>query len=224
MLRAALLVESFITAFLSQLLDIDDTDKSKSLGKNGISFYYKVNLLIDIGALDAKTQTKYQKFMEVRNTFMHDLRAKTYTECVAQVDGLENWLKKNYLEMINPDVEISKEEQLQNYVAQLSDDVIKITLQLTEKLTDKFKKNLENEQYKKSFDAFNETMKEIREFLNSYIQKYLDADELIKPKHLANLGDTISKIFYQGVSKKIWGTKNPPKTEEAFAPTKRARG
>lgn len=204
-LQVALLVENYITSFLGKLLDIDDTDNSKSLGKNGISFHYKVMLLIDIGALNDGDRTKFQKFMEVRNTFMHDMRATNYTECVARIEGLERWLEKTYkTQVYNKKEGITREELIEERVRQLANEVIALTFTILEKLREKFDKSVEADQQKRQVDAFKKTIEEIKDFLNNYVQKYIDDKEMIKPENLAKLGDTINRMFYSGAAKLLF--------------------
>lgn len=128
-LKMALLIEAIISDLVANLLGIADYKTAKSLSKSSsLSFYQKIILLIDIGALDKKAQNIFTKFMEIRNTFMHDIWADTYEKCIARTDGLDNWLLKTY-----PQLELlSKEEQLELAVGDLSRAVVGNTLQIAE--------------------------------------------------------------------------------------------
>src|SRR5688572_19762225 len=87
-LNVSLLVENFTSLFLSRLLEIQDHRKTISFGNksSSLSFNQKVNILIDIGALNATDKIKFQTFMEIRNQFMHNIDADSYENCFKYLD------------------------------------------------------------------------------------------------------------------------------------------
>lgn len=75
-LQSSLLVESFTSIFLSRLLEITDRTQTFSFSNksSSLSFNQRLNLLIDIGAIEANNRNKFLAFMEIRNQFMHNLK------------------------------------------------------------------------------------------------------------------------------------------------------
>lgn len=82
-LATSLAIENFTSLFLGILLGIDikAQKEAKSLKMGVLSFSQKVDLLIDMRALQGRDRTTLQLFMEMRNLFMHDFFAHTYFIC-----------------------------------------------------------------------------------------------------------------------------------------------
>src|SRR5688500_14484063 len=83
-LQKSLFMETITSQFLALILGIKKPLESKSFGNTGsaLSFSQRVNLLMDLGALNSELRSKYQLFMEIRNQFMHNADAGTYEECL----------------------------------------------------------------------------------------------------------------------------------------------
>lgn len=56
----------------------------------------KIELLIDVGILDAEKKNNFLKFLEIRNQFMHNPEAITFAECFRNIDGIDNFLFKKF--------------------------------------------------------------------------------------------------------------------------------
>jgi hypothetical protein len=97
-LGMSLLVEASLSKFLSGLLDISDSNNSLSFGNksSALSFRAKVNLLLDMKVFDKNDNWKLEKFMEIRNQFMHNLDASTYEKCFGFLSGAQEKLLKEY--------------------------------------------------------------------------------------------------------------------------------
>ncbi len=97
-LHHSIVLENVIGSALANLLDIEAPTNSYCFGNSSkaLSFNQKVFLLIDIGALDDSEKTKFIKFMEIRNQFMHNVAANTFKDCFNFIDGVEKYLLKNY--------------------------------------------------------------------------------------------------------------------------------
>lgn len=204
-LRYSLIIENFTSIFLGSLLNIPDHKKSKSLGnKSGnLSFNQKIQLLIDIQALDPKEKKKFLVFMSIRNQFMHNNDADCYESCFNNIDGADNFILKIYPQ----DKKLSKEKQLAIAFRKLSNDIVSTTVQLYEKVEEKFRKQIESKmlaEYKKNS---NNAISEIEKMINKVFDKKIDDDEnSIDSSKLKNLGSKIRRIYYRhmidGMSKK----------------------
>ncbi|MDP3445793.1 MAG: hypothetical protein Q8T08_23275, partial [Ignavibacteria bacterium] len=97
-LQYSLMVENFSSIFLSTLLDIPDFKESKSLGNRSgnLSFNQKIDLLIDIQAIEKKEKSKFSNFMSIRNQFMHNIDADSYENCLKNIEGADKFLLKTY--------------------------------------------------------------------------------------------------------------------------------
>ena len=201
-LKYSLLIEKFISILLSNLININDSKASKSLGnKSGnLSFNQKVHLLIDIKALDNKEKSKFTTFMSVRNQFMHNFEADSYENCYKNIDGADKFLFKTY----NKDEELSKENQLENVTKQLADDVIKITSKLWEKVEEKVGEKIKSEMLEEYKSHSIKAISEIEKIFNSaYDEKAEKGEKTINISELKKLGSKISGIYYSTVLKEM---------------------
>jgi hypothetical protein len=140
-LQAALMVEYFSTFFLAALLGIEDFRKTKTFaGSSALSFNAKINMLIDIEAIDAENRKVFQRFMEIRNVFMHDLSAKTYKDCVDRIEGAETFLLKRY----TPNTTQPLENQLNDAIIGLCSEVNTLLQPAYEKLKAKIEADVTN--------------------------------------------------------------------------------
>lgn len=71
--------------------------KSKTLGNksSSLSFKNKIDLLYDLGDFTSEEYTKYVKFMEIRNQFMHNPNCNSFEDLVKEVPELKNFLLKS---------------------------------------------------------------------------------------------------------------------------------
>ncbi|TRX30282.1 hypothetical protein FNW52_20275 [Flavobacterium sp. ZT3R18] len=197
-LELALILEKITSAFLAELLDIENYKETRSLGnKSGnLSFNQKVELLIDIRALSKNDKNKYQAFMELRNQFMHNLDADTYEKCYNLMEGKEKFVLKIYPQ---PE-DMTREEQLRRASLDMANDIIRITSNLIEVVKEKIGKQVTLEMLQKSQDSAFKAIKEIEDTLNAFIDKKIEQKEKIEVEGLKNLGTEIRKLIYG-----VWG-------------------
>jgi len=195
-LQYSLLIENFTSIFLSNLLNIPDFKASKSLGnKSGnLSFNQKIELLIDIQALEKKEKSKFLTFMSVRNQFMHNFDANSYENCFENIDGADKFILRNFPQ----DELLTKENQLKNATKQLANDVVTITVKLLdkvkEKIEEKVKSEISEDYQKNSIKAISE----IEKALNlSYDKKVEKGEKTIDIAEIKELGSKIRKIYYK---------------------------
>jgi hypothetical protein len=93
-IEASVIIERVITTMLGMFLNIE-TENSKSLGKNGLSFNDKLNLLADINMIGKDEKSKLIKFSEIRNIFAHDSTVFMFYQCFQEND-LKAFLIKRY--------------------------------------------------------------------------------------------------------------------------------
>jgi hypothetical protein len=199
-LKTSLLIERFLSHFLGGLLNIKDVRKSISLGNKNtaLSFNQKINLLIDIGALNSETKAKFQIFMELRNQFMHNIEAKTYTSCLSFMDGKESYLLKKYPQNIT----YTKETQLRKAVSNLSTEVLELSIGIMDRLKEKWGKDAEASTNKLLADSLKASVVEAGDLLNESIDQQIQAGKNISPKQLEKLGTQMTKfIFVKTVEK-----------------------
>jgi hypothetical protein len=97
-LKRALQLESLVNDCLKSFLEIKLTAPTKTLSykASSIAFKTKIDLLFDISKIDKAQHDGFDKFMNIRNQFMHNVHANSYCFIADHIDGLENWLLKNY--------------------------------------------------------------------------------------------------------------------------------
>jgi hypothetical protein len=174
-LFSSLMIENMLSTFLAGMLDIDrskiEETYSFSNKSSALSFNAKLNLFIDVGALDKGQRNKFITFMEIRNQFVHNLNAYNYEMCVTRF--LPE--KKNFLlSLYKPKKKMSIEKHLENSVRVLCADVEKITQGLWAKIAERERNKLES---RKNVD------KEFFEALLNALEKYED----YPPKNFMNL-------------------------------------
>ncbi len=195
-LSYSLMVENFSSIFLSTLLDISDFKESKSLGnKSGnLSFNQKIDLLIDIKALNKKEKSKFLTFMSIRNQFMHNIDADNYENCLKNIDGAEKFLLKTYPQ----EDKLTKETQLENATKKLSSEVVDITIKLLSKIKEKIEKEVKSELLEKYQKNSIEAISKIETAFNSiYDEKVQKGVETISIEELKHLGSEMRRIYYK---------------------------
>jgi hypothetical protein len=131
-LERSIFLEYLTSSFLGRILDISDPTSSKSLGNksSALTFMNKINLFMDLGAINSKERLKFERFMQIRNQFMHNIYADSYLTCVSQIDGLTASILKDY-----PQLEDSTDEdKIRMGVLELSLDVLKLTQKIMEEV------------------------------------------------------------------------------------------
>ena len=112
-LETALYIEGLTSSIICRLLDIDiETSKSFGNKSSSLSFSNKINLLLDMGNLHNDDVKKFEKFMSIRNQFMHNWSVDTFVNCVEKLDGLKNWLASNYPQDNNSNIELQYEKSI----------------------------------------------------------------------------------------------------------------
>lgn len=203
-LVTALTIESMTSTFLAFLLGIEDsTNKLSFKGSTALSFNSKVMLLIDIGALDYADRTLFLTFMEVRNVFMHNIEASTFVKCFSYMEGKEAWILKKY----KANDALDREQKLAWGVDQLSNDVLKLTAGIIDKLKKKAERDIEAKMLKEYQDASFKTIGEIKRTLDEFVQAFIDKGENIKPELIKELGTKISEAYYRDIAKQTLDSK-----------------
>lgn len=178
-LEYSLRIEHACSFWLGGLLGIQDPLNSMSLGNKSstLSFSQKVSLLIDIGALDSDMKAKYLKFMEIRNQFMHNISARSYTECLFFIEGSKKFLIKTY----KPVEGLSEEQRLREATLNLAEEVMTTTIAISSKVRERFIFNVEAKLYKELFESLLGIINNSKSYAEMYIlelrQGGLNVDE-----------------------------------------------
>lgn len=192
-LARSLMIENLTSSFIGGLLGIKDVRNSRTLGNksSSLSFNQKIDLLIDLGALDSTQRNKFLTFMEIRNQFMHNLSAASYCECFDFLEGKEKFIFKLYPQ----DVELSKEDQLEKASLQLASDTLTLTAEITESVKAKFLKDIKGETHELSNKAFIASIAETKKMIDQLTESIIAKQETISTKELKDLGDLVSTII-----------------------------
>jgi hypothetical protein len=136
-LYASLVLEEMTSMILGDLLDID-IETSKTLGsKSGsLSFKNKIDLIVDIRAMEKEDAKKFLCFAEIRNQFVHNLKVDTFKSCFDRLEGKDKYLKKLYAS--SEEKALSDEETLKKYFDSLFIDLNLIFGKLLTKVRDKY--------------------------------------------------------------------------------------
>lgn len=109
-LKFSLNLEMLASRVLSYLLNVEEFKNSYSLGNksSSLSFNQKINLLIDNKSITKEEKKKLVAFASIRNQFMHNIAADTFTKAFEQIDGLEKQMRKIYPDNFSDEEELEK--------------------------------------------------------------------------------------------------------------------
>jgi hypothetical protein len=200
-LLSALYLEGFVSYFLAGLLNVKDVENSYSFGhtSKSLSFNQKVNLLIDIGALNKADQNKFITFMEIRNQFMHNLNAKTYELCLSYLAGRDKFLLKTYPQNSS----IAREKQLEGAVSDPTNDVMKLTISVVDKIKDKAGQDAKADIYKDLLEILESSIAESAKTFDKIFEDMIKKGDTISTKSLRGMGKMISGVIFHAAKKKL---------------------
>lgn len=200
-LKTALMLEEMVSVFLASILGVKNIKESLSFSNKGsaLSFNQKINLLIDIGALNNDTRGKYQTFMEIRNQFMHNVKARTYETCFSFTDKKDNYILNKYPQ----EKKLPKEVQLEKAFSDLSNELITLTIKLTEKITAQVETEVRQKFDKYMIEDINSGIENAKLFLDKYIDEEIEKGTVFTAKKLKGMGTFVSKLIYNHAIKKI---------------------
>lgn len=110
-------LELALSKVLSDLLRIENRTTSISFGQTSqsLSFYQKVNLLLDTNGLNKQDRKNLICFMEIRNKFMHNREIETYLSVCTATKNY-SYLKNQFPECFSNQ---NEEEELEKAINQL---------------------------------------------------------------------------------------------------------
>lgn len=148
---------SFSLAFLLDI-EYENIADTKSLGNSSsaLSFNQKLNLLLDNKSISKEEKLKLESFMNIRNQFVHNKDANSYSKAISYISGLENRLKKIYPRFF---IDLKFEDAIEKCVAQLYTDSLSIFGDFKGGREDKLKTTSERDFYKKKYVALNNSLK-----------------------------------------------------------------
>lgn len=199
-LLVSLKLENMTSRFLSKLIGIEeDYSLTFSFGNKGsaLSFSQKIHLLIDIGALDKDAKKKFFTFMEIRNQFMHNDLATNYEQCFSFIKEKKNFV----LSFFESENSLTEEEHLKLSVRELSNEVLKLTIQLINKIQVKIASETEGRVKGRLLDVLSETMQNNKESLISNYQNQdaktysnIEVVKIINEFYIGSMLDTLKRI------------------------------
>lgn len=151
------LMASFALSFLLDI-DLDKLSESKSLGNSSsaLSFSQKVNLLLDNKSITKNEKLKLESFMNIRNQFMHNKSADSYSKAISFIQGLGNRLKKIYPNLFSNKDKL--EESYEKCVSQIFSDSLSILGDFKGGRLEKLKTHSERNVYVKKYNILKDSM------------------------------------------------------------------
>jgi hypothetical protein len=128
---SALFVESAITDYLSEKLNIVDAIHSELLGnsKKALSFDQKIDALLDSANFSIIDKSKLSVFREIYKEFMLNIEASSFEDCFSSPDSNDDFL----LILYPQNDYLPREEKLINSCYQLIGEVSELVALHTEK-------------------------------------------------------------------------------------------
>lgn len=200
-LQGALLLEELASSFLAELLGVKNKKVSLSFGNksSALSFNQKINLLIDMGAVDKDSRNKFQTFMEIRNQFMHNINATSYEACFSFTDSKDKYILKTYPQ----NNKLPREEQLRLAVEALNGDLLFVTAQVIKKIESNIENEVTAKVNKETIDDIHKSIAEAKTLLNDWIDREIEKGTNFTAKKLKGMGTFVSGLIYRLVIKKI---------------------
>ena len=183
-LKYSLRLEKVASLSLAFILDIDDPDKTKTLGNksSSISFNQKLNLLFDSQSIEKLEKEKMEIFMEVRNQFMHNLDVDSFEDVFNHLNGKENRLRKIYPDLFNE--ETSLEISLDKATEMLYLEGMLILRSYKGARDNKMQRieeaNIYKSLYKSTPQAIDKALTMLIEDINDETFNFRDKDELVE--------------------------------------------
>jgi hypothetical protein len=196
-LSSSLLIEKTTSSFIANLLGIKKPENSLTLGikSSAFSFNQKIDLLIDLGALNTSDKRKFQLFMELRNKFMHVLEADSFVNCFKLLDGKEAFLFKLYPQYKDK----ADENNLKAASIRLADDVHQLTLMIIKKVLEKrYREEVKMSAVKGYFEANQNLLNTFDAFIQYVKQSGMEiGPELLEPiEKIREQNETIQKTVF----------------------------
>ncbi|MBK9417148.1 MAG: hypothetical protein IPN62_07565 [Flavobacteriales bacterium] len=148
LLFVSLFLEDLTALIIPMMLEIDK-EKSTLFGHSSraLSFDQRIQLLIELGALNNEHRTKFHWLLQIRNQFMHNLHAVSMETCLKYTSVKE----KELLEAFDNDEHDTKEDRLLEALQRLCHYVTSTSLEIcvdamermTKRLPKKYQKQLE---------------------------------------------------------------------------------
>lgn len=200
-LTVSLMMEGMTSVFLAGLLNIKKHETSKSFGNtsSSLSFNQKINLLIDLGALAPESIAKFKAFMEIRNQFMHNLEAVSYSKCFEYIGSSSTYLIKQYA---RKDTAVT-EKVLKAVTDDLSSDVWNLTTSLINKLKNKFADDVRAKVTGESMKALSRSIFDTKKQMGELIDEVIKKHEKISTKELHELNDMFVNLTFKNFSKRL---------------------
>ena len=128
---SALFLESAITDYLSEKLNIADAIHSELLGnsKKALSFDQKIDALLDSANFSIIDKSKLSVFREIYKEFMLNIEASSFEDCFSSPDSNDDFL----LILYPQNDYLPREEKLINSCYQLIGEVSELVALHTEK-------------------------------------------------------------------------------------------
>ena len=181
-LNYSLQLEEIASKSLAYLLDIEDTEDSKSLGNTNttLSFNQKINLLLDSKSIVKEEKIKFDIFMSIRNQFMHNLNINTFSDAYDKLTGTEKKLRMLYPKYFLD--EFDRENSFINCFKQLYLDNLKCLATFKGARENKIALMSKSKIYKKLYDntpfAIEKSLKELKTSIINKEFDYTNKDEL----------------------------------------------
>lgn len=115
----SLQIEALISQFLGHILNIQEPSKSLGNTSSSLSLHQKVNLMLDTGSFKREDTKHIIVLMEIRNQFMHNIKAKSFIDCMSFLDGRKKFLKNAY-----PNDIVDEENAIEQCWTDLTSDVL----------------------------------------------------------------------------------------------------
>lgn len=187
----SVLIEDRISLTLAKLLGIDNYEATKSFGhkSSSLSFNAKLNILLDIDAINNNDKKKLEYFSQIRNQFAHNISVVDFTTCFDRIDGLENKLLKEYSELAS--LNLSREENLSTCFNYLIIELFVIFSSLYDKIENIYRKKGEIAGKIEAQDSIIKSLSESIKFVTSQIPNGELIGKAIFLKSLKQLNEEI---------------------------------
>ncbi len=185
-LKYSLELEYLFNLDLAVILELINPEKSKSLGNtsSALSLNQKLNLMLDFETISKREKNIIESFSSIRNQFIHNYNANSYTYVINQISGLDNRLKKIYPNHFNYK-NINIETIYEICVDNLYRDSLSVLSNHRGKKLTKLKRDEYNKGNEELYIGLNEIFEEFIRAIESKIEKY--PKETISKSKILNL-------------------------------------
>jgi hypothetical protein len=197
-LEKSVFVEGQTSVMLRNLLGIGLDKDSNVFGNGGkaLSFNNKMELLIDIGALNNSERKLFELFGAIRNQFAHNWKANSMVECMSFIKAVH----PKYWKERCPSWQDNIEKDYIEALVGICNDVVNKTLAITDKVKDRMRAEIDNGILKVVQDSLLQSLSTVANDVREKVRQQLLAKKTLTNEEILTIPVDIAQRVCEQVN------------------------